>query len=292
MQGDILICNYKMYNRRQSQQAQGQQQESEKVDESSAILLSKFNTVYRHNLLDILTHYADIPTDPNPDNNLIVSETNNQQQQQATLSAPESKSSTNIYNIKLKSIDFNDLTISFKVPLLGDVEMLKPIPYPLEFNDNNKITSWTQVQNVIIQMSKEAANSRKLSNLRISGISYPSSLFNILLVFLVMLLPFGYFYPHLLYDHFFANYLTKLHFLQPFHNRIFYAAFVCHFIEFWIFMVPRFNRFRVPKDYAIEWWVLTMLDGYESVKRFDSYIEMIKPDSVYYDFTDTDYMDY
>lgn len=254
---------------------------SKKSESSSAIILSKFNTVYRHSVLDILTYYADIPTDPNPDNNPLRS--SNEKATSSPTTLENSKASNTITNIKLKSIDFEGLTVSFKHPLV-DTEMLRPIPF------DQKCENWTQVEDKLIEMSKISATSRNLSNLRISGISYPTSIPNLFLIFLVLLLPFGYFYSHLLYDTVFANYLPFMLKLKPFHNAIFYITTIIHILEFYILFVPRINKYRVPLDYTIEWFVLTLLDGYESIKRFDAYVEMISPDDIYYDFTNNTYI--
>lgn len=260
---------------------------------SKALILSKFNTVYRHSVLDILTHYADIPTDPNPDNHPLAfrdpndslnnSNTRNAASSSKSSSTPSLINSKNtaqnaITNVKFKSIDLNEVVISFKHPLF-DLEMLRPIAYP------QKCTSWDQVQAQLIAMSKEAAAARHLSHLRVSGISYPVRIFNLVLIFLVGLLPFGYYYPDLLYDSFFAKYLPSMLAVQPHHNTIFLGAMVCHVLEVYFLMFPRFTKYRVPMDYAIEWTILGLLDGLSSVKRFDRYVATLSPDDVYYDFT-------
>lgn len=250
----------------------------------SSMIMSKFNTVYRHSVLDILTHYADIPTDPNPDNNPLSTKNPtdplNSEISYVTQSLLNHKNP--ISNIKIKSIDFKEIAISFNHPL-AEMEIIKPIPF------STPATSWKDVELKIIMMSKESALARDLSNLRVSGISYPTSAFNLILIMIVFLLPFGYFYPNLLYDSFFANYLPWMLTLKSYHNYIFYATLLIHTIEFYILLIPRIKLYRVPLDYAIEWAFLTLLDGYQSIKRFDKYVLTISPDDVYYDFTNTEY---
>jgi hypothetical protein len=261
----------------------------------SALILSKFNTVYRHSVLDILTHYTEIPTDPNPDNHPLTFRDPNDSlnnsntrdadsnSENASPSLTNSKNATDnaISNVKFKSIDLNEVVISFKHPLF-DLEMLRPIQYP------HKCTTWDQVKAELIEMSKTAATARHLSHLRVSGISYPVSMFNLLLIFMVGLLPFGYYYPELLYDGFFSKYLPFMMAMQPYHNTIFFATIVCHLLEIYFLMLPRFTKFRVPMDYAIEWTILALLDGFSSIKRFDQYVVTLSPDDVYYDFTNTE----
>lgn len=252
----------------------------------SSIILSKFNTVYRHSVLDILTYYAEIPTDPNPDNSPLTSQTPtdalNSNISQATASLGSSQNSNSISNVKLKNVDFDQVTICFKHPLI-DMEMLRPIPF------DSKCSSWTEVQQKLIEMAKIAARARSLSHLRVSGISYPTSPLNLAIIFCVLLLPFGYYWPSILYEHFFAKYLPFMLSVRPYHNYILYSTIAAHCTEFYFFFVPRLRRFRVPLDYALEWAVLVLLDGYASVRRFDRYVKMISPDDTYYDFTNNDY---
>lgn len=259
---------------------------NKKETKDASIILSKFNTVYRHSVLDILTHYAEIPTDPNPDNSPLATkaptDTLNSNISQATASLVSSEKNNSISNVKLKSIDFDQLVISFKHPLV-DMEMLRPIPF------DRKCSQWSQVEQQLIQMAKTAAKARNLSHLRVSGISYPTSPFNLLLIICVLLLPFGYFWPSLLYDDFFAKFAPFMLYLKPYHNYIYYSTVAIHSTELYFFLLPRFRKYRVPLDYMLEWSTLTLLDGYESVKRFDAYVKTISPDDVYYDFTNDDY---
>lgn len=256
---------------------------------SRSIILSKFNTVYRHSILDILTFYTDIPTDPNPDNNPLSIRDPNDSLNNITIApiklnplktSKDSKDS--ISNVKLKDINFNEIIISFKHSII-ELEILRPIKF------DSKCSNWKQVEEKLIKMSKISANARNLSNLRVSGISYPISIFNILILFSVSLLPIGYFYNDFLYDNIFKNFIPIMLYFKPFHNYIFLTTIFIHLLEFYIFLVPRIKKFRVPTDYAIEWSILTFLDGYESIKRFDNYVETIKPDDIYYDFTNNEY---
>lgn len=254
---------------------------------NEAMLLSKFNTVYRHSVLDILTYYTDIPTDPNPDNNPLSvrdphESLNNSNGQAPTLINSKSNSSNNISNVKIKSLSLTELVISFKHPLVN-MEMLRPIPYP------HKCQSWFDVQNQIIEMAQISAKARNLSHIRVSGISYPTSFINLFLIFLVILLPIGFYYPDLLYDTIFANYLPFMLSVKPYHNTIFYATIIIHLLEIYFFMFSRFTKYRVPLDYAIEWTLLTLLDGFNTIKRFNNYVKTISPNDVYYDFTNNDY---
>jgi hypothetical protein len=266
--------------------------EKEEIKKKSAkpnnvsIILSKFNTVYRHSVLDILTHYSGIPTDPNPDNNpLSIRDPNDSRNNNPNISTTLLNSKTeskSITNVKIKNIELDQIIISFKYPLI-DMEMIKPIPF------NETFKSWDQVENKLIEMSKIAANSRDLSHLRVSGITYPSSFFNLILLFLVFILILGYFNPEFLYNFLFNNYLPSLLLLKNYHNSIFFATITIHLFEVYYFLFPRIKKFRVPFDYTIEWFVLTMLDGFESIKRFDSYVETLSNDDTYYDFTNIEY---
>ncbi|TID29631.1 hypothetical protein CANINC_001750 [Pichia inconspicua] len=248
------------------------------------IIQSKFNTVYRHSILDILTYYADIPTDPNPDNDPLNTKYSHDTPRDSASATFVAKKEDNVQirNVKAKSVELDQITISFKHPLVN-MEMLRPIAF------DSKCNSWKEVEQKMIEMSKEAAANRGLSHIRVSGISYPTSIFNLILILLVLLLPFGFKYPDLLYDRFFAKYLPFMLVLKTYHNAIFYTTICIHFAELYILMLPRVRKFRVPLDYAIEWSLLTILDGYNSVKRFDEYLEHLRSDDVYYDFTETDY---
>lgn len=250
-----------------------------------ALIQSKFNTVYRHSVFDILTYYADIPTDPNPDNDPLNTKYSHDPTSNDSIAATfvsKKEDPVQIKNVKIKSIDLDQVTISFKHPLV-DMEMLRPIAF------DTKCENWKEVEHKLIEMSKKAAAKRDLSHIRISGISYPTSILNLALILLVFLLPFGYKYPELLYDKFFATYLPFMMVLKDYHNMIFYTTVLIHIGEFYLFMLPRLRKYRVPLDYAIEWSLLTLLDGYSSVKRFDKYLEYLRSDDTYYDFTETDY---
>lgn len=262
------------------------QNDKKEKQTTASIILSKFNTVYRHSVLDILTYYAEIPTDPNPDNNPLSTRDPNDSRNNnpnVTTTILNSKAESNtITNVKFKEIAFDQVIISFKHPLV-DMEMLKPIPF------DEKCKNWTEVESKLMEMSKISANARNLSHLRVSGIYYPTSIFNLFLVSSILVLIYGFFDLDSLYDTFFLKYIPSMCVLKPFHNYILYATMVIHTIEVYFLLYPRIIKYRVPFDYTIEWCVLTMIDGFESIKRFDKYVETLSPDDVYYDFTATEY---
>lgn len=256
---------------------------------SPALILSKFNTIYRHSVLDILTHYAGIPTDPNPDNNPLSTRDpndslNNDPNVATTLLNSKTQTANSISNVKLKSIALDEVVVSFKYPNI-ELEMLKPIPF------DKACGNYHEVEQTLIKMSKEAAAARNLSHLRVSGIQYANTLWDLVLIALISLLPIGHYYSNVLYESFFATYFPFMLKLQPYHDYIMYATILIHLMETYFLLFPRFTRYRVPLDYAIEWTVLTLLEGAPSIKRFDRYVELISSDDVYYDFSNTDYMD-
>ncbi|GME80636.1 unnamed protein product [Ambrosiozyma monospora] len=119
-----------------------------------AIILSNFNTNYKHNLQDLLIVYAEIPL------------------------------SQNISDLKLKDITFDYLTLSFKHDDL-EFEILKPIELikdPNSKGDDNDTKNWDSVKRSLIYMCNEAASKRGLSPIKLEKITYPCKPFDFFLL--------------------------------------------------------------------------------------------------------------
>lgn len=234
-------------------------------------LLSAFNKKYSPSLEDILVYYGGISTSTTTVPTATAFPTGQ------TLSTAGEVS---IYNVKLASISFKELTLSFRHPFV-EAEITKPmelvLPPTLETCE-----SWDDVKLALIYMAKEAAISRGYSHIVLSGINYPKSPTDFALIVLVFMLLYGHYNLEILYQFFTRIGLTPLLHFKPYHSYIMYGTFVIHLLEIYFFLVPLFKKYRVPTDYAIEWYLFALLDGYPTIKRFKNRVKMFEDDEKYW----------
>lgn len=216
----------------------------------AALIISKFNRRYRHNLEDILNFYGEVTTDSNV-----------------------------VEKIRMKEIDLEQFTIGFHMEIV-EFEILKPIPYD---DVDHKCKNWDDVETRLVKMCNEAAESRGYSAICLKKVIYPLNIWNILLIVCILLLFLGVYEPDLVYDTILGK-IPYIEYLKPYNNAILIAAMITHLTESIVFMRPKLAYYRVPADYQMEWYVLSMLDGYQSVLRLQKYVDASK--DRYFDFTD------
>lgn len=197
----------------------------------------------------MLNYYADVDTETNP-----------------------------IERIQMKDIDFQQFTISFRHELV-EFDILKPIRY----KDDIVCQDWQQVEQALIGMFRHAAAAKHCSAICFKKIVYPHSAFNLFIVFGVCLVFAARYYPELVYSDLLGK-IPYISLIRPYNDYLLLTVALIHFTEAMVFLRPRLNYYRVPIDYAFEWYCCAMLDGYASVKRFNHYLDSIK--DRYFDFSD------
>ncbi|KAG7878212.1 hypothetical protein KL925_000054 [Ogataea polymorpha] len=199
-------------------------------------LVALLNKEFKPNMEDILAVYGDVAIDKK------------------------------IKNIKVKEVELDHVTLIFNHNDL-EVEMLKPIPFqkPLE--------NYEQVQRHILSMAREAASKRNVSHLQVKQVWYPQTALERILVILVSVMMVAKGFPNLIYDVILSRVLPVpnqwIQYVKPYNDFILVTTVAVHAIEVAVFLVPRFFKYRVAPDYQIEWLVLTTVEGYPSIRRFD-----------------------
>ncbi|KAG7827448.1 hypothetical protein KL920_004702 [Ogataea angusta] len=199
-------------------------------------LVALLNKEFKPNIEDILAVYGDVTIDKK------------------------------IKNIKVKEVELDHVTLVFNHDDL-EVEMLKPIPFkePLE--------SYEQVQSHVLSMAREAASKRNVSHLQVRQVWYPQTALERILVVLVSVMMVAKGFPNLVYDVILSRVLPVpnewIQYVKPYNDFILVTTVALHAVEVAMFLVPRFFKYRVAPDYQIEWLVLTTVEGYPSIRRFD-----------------------
>lgn len=244
------------------------------MESQRAHYLSEINRYHRTNLSDVLAFYGGITVAP---------ETTQDVQTTAFVTGPTGQN-TQIHSIKLTALDLHEMTITFRHPAL-DVDMERPIklqcPPGLEKCQNHE-----DVKECLIYMFQKSAESRGFSEIVLRGVAYPTSVFNIVLIGLVFMLLYGHYQSDKLYSFFesLPGVLSWLAVLKPFHDYIMYGTFVIHVVEIYYFLLPCLRKYRISTDYAIEWYLLALLDGYPTIKRLEDRVSKIKLTGKYWKF--------
>lgn len=176
-----------------------------------------------------------------------------------------------IANIKLKSIELDHMEISFNHFDI-EFEIIKPIPIDPPMQD------FSELRSKLVDMATYAANKRGYSHLQIQDISYPTKIWEYVLISLVFVCFFGAFYPHILYnyclDYLLPSYLTFT--LRKFNKLIAISLLLIHIVELKLVLLPKLNHYRVPTDFKIEWVIFCLIDGRASIERFNQLIKTDK----------------
>ncbi|KAH3667482.1 hypothetical protein OGAPHI_003131 [Ogataea philodendri] len=181
----------------------------------------------------------------------------------------EVKIDDKIKNIKAKEVGLDHLTIVFNHDSL-EVEMLKPIPF------DKPLQTYEQVQTHLLQLARQAAEKRKLSHLQVQQVWYPQNVIEKGIVIAVCIMMAGKVMPNFTYNVVLTRVLPfPNHWLEafrPYNDFVLMTAITLHAIEVAIFMVSRFYKYRVPADAQLEWLVLTTIEGYFCIRRFDQVV--------------------
>jgi len=173
-----------------------------------------------------------------------------------------------IDNIKMTQISNESMTITFTHDDL-DFQIEKPIPFEPPLKDLN------ESRERLIEMAKFAANKRGYSHSQITDYVYPS-LYNYILIFIIYLPLLSWFIPSILKNQLVLTYLlsqSKIDWLLENSLNITYLTISIHFFECILIFRPKLNKFRVPTDYLIEWYIAGIIEGFPAIKRFNKLVK-------------------
>lgn len=241
---------------------------------SKAQIISSFNKLHVDNIEDILEVYGGI----------CVQKGGSKRATTSFVTGPDSNSTqhnNSIYSAKLTGLEMDEMTISFKHSAL-EVDISKPIA--LDTPDSiKKCQSWDDVRETLVFMAIKAAEKRGVSEIVLRGVEYPNTLGNFLLIGLVMMVLYGHYNLDQLYNWFQSVPILKyLVIFKPYHHYLTYGTFISHIVEIWMFLIPRLAKYRISTDYTIEWYLLTLLDGYPTIRRLDQRVERFKKGTKYW----------
>lgn len=132
------------------------------------------------------------------------------------------------------------------------------------------LADWKEARERLVGMAKDAAAKRGFSHIQINEMSYPNSIGEYLLIFLVMMPPVCYFNRSLLqWVPVVGAWLDNDALLLT----VFVATVVCHFAECILLLKPKLDFYRVPTDFLIEWYLFGLLEGYPAVKRLNQLVK-------------------
>jgi hypothetical protein len=167
-----------------------------------------------------------------------------------------------ISNIKMTEISLKHLTISFKhEDIEFDVTKIIPFEPPLE--------SLSEARVRLVEMAKFAAAERGLAHFQVKGYKKPA-LSELPLALLIISPLLVFLFPVLLKNQYVARFLSgsTVSSLVKYSIHIYYASIVIHALEAYFLLEPLMERYRVPTEFKIEWYVTVLLEGFPAIKRF------------------------
>ncbi|AOA61345.1 hypothetical protein PP7435_CHR1-2423 [Komagataella phaffii CBS 7435] len=169
-----------------------------------------------------------------------------------------------IANITMKDIELDNITLSFNH---FDIEF--PIIKPIPIDPPMKDLSEARIR--LTEMAKYCASKRGFSHFQVAEIGYPASLGDFTILGVLLILLTGFFIPTTL----FHGILPALHcptalvsFLAASTKSILICTILIHLLEIQLVLNPLLKKYRVSFDYKLEWWFLTFIDGYFTIRRF------------------------
>lgn len=171
-----------------------------------------------------------------------------------------------IDNIKMTHIGLDHMVIQFTHDDL-DFQIEKPI----QFEPPLKDLSEARVK--LVEMAKFAAEKRGYSHVQVADYRYPS-LAGWALILTIYPPLFAYFFPSLLRNQYVLSVLSasKVEWILKNSLNITGLVFIIHFFECILILRPKLNKYRVPTDYLIEWYIAGLIEGNFANKRLDALI--------------------
>ncbi|ANZ73787.1 BA75_01118T0 [Komagataella pastoris] len=173
-----------------------------------------------------------------------------------------------IANITMKDIELDNITLSFNH---FDIEfpIIKPIPIDPPMKDIR------EARIKLTEMAKYCASKRGFSHFQVAETGYPASWGDFTILGALLILLMGFFSPSTLFN----VILPALHcppalvsFLDASTKSILICTILIHLIEIQFVLNPLLKKYRVPFDYKLEWWLLTFIDGYFTIRRFKNIV--------------------
>ncbi|CCH42860.1 putative membrane protein [Wickerhamomyces ciferrii] len=171
-----------------------------------------------------------------------------------------------ISNVKMTHIDLDHMVITFTHDDL-DFVIEKPIPF------EPPLTDLSEARVKLVEMAKFAANKRGYAHFQISDIKYPG-VYNLILIFIIYLPLLSYFFPSILHNSYTTSYLSSnsIDWLQKNSLNITYVTLGAHLLENLFIFRPKLNKYRVPPDFLIEWYIAGLIEGFPAIKRFNKLV--------------------
>lgn len=174
--------------------------------------------------------------------------------------------SNKISNIKMTEITLDHMTISFKhEDIEFDVTKLIPFEPPLE--------NLSQARTKLVEMAKFASAKRGLSHFQIKDYRYPGVL-GWLLILLIHLPIICYTFPSLLKLNVVTSILPEslLNYLQQNALHVFFLTIFIHVGEANTILKPKLNKYRVPTEFKVEWYLSVVIEGFPAIRRLNALI--------------------
>lgn len=176
------------------------------------------------------------------------------------------KLDSKISNIKMTEISVDHMSITFgHQDLEFPVEKVIPFEPPLE--------DLKEARTRLVEMAKRAAEKRGFSPYQIEGFTYPG-VGGWALNALIYLPLAAYLIPSLLTNATVTGLLgaSKVQWLGKNSLTITLVTVGIHAAESLFLLRPKLNKYRVPIDYKLEWYISTLIEGFPSIKRFNALV--------------------
>jgi hypothetical protein len=177
------------------------------------------------------------------------------------------KLDSKVQNIKMSEITVNHMSITFEhEDLEFPIEKVIPFEPPME--------DLKEARSRLVEMAKYAAEKRGYSPYQIIGYT-PPGIFNRALLGLIYLPLATIAVPGILTNSMVTNFLGRgtVSWLLKNAWNVTYITVGIHAAEALFIMKPKLDKFRVPTDYKLEWYLSTLLEGFPAIKRFNALVE-------------------
>ena len=222
------------------------------------IIINKFNTFHKHNLVDIVSVYSKDYSDAH---------------------------AQNLSCLNISHFDEISAVFTYARGVKDEAEIVINTPYDFVTEDiSKKITSFADYFELL---SKHASKKVGRFYKQVSTIKYPTHSISGFLLFLLIQMPLIITTVMCLTDYF--NPIFRKIYLGASVENVWKVSYILeiltviiHIIEFIALKIPKkWDYYRVPTDLKIEHFIFCMLEGFPHHMRFNSLIENVKETGFY-----------
>ncbi|CEP22874.1 unnamed protein product [Cyberlindnera jadinii] len=172
-----------------------------------------------------------------------------------------------VSNVKMTEISLDHMTITFNYKEV-EYSLEKVIPFEPPLKDLK------EARERLVEMARFAAKERGFSPFQIKDFTYPG-LRNRLLISLIYLPAITHFAPDLIINPTVRGFIGDSFGDWLVNNslNITWLTLGIHALESLFIMRPKLNHFRVPRDYQLEWYVSSIIEGFPAIRRFNKLVE-------------------